>query len=283
MVIYNGKNSRNKSLWKDEPTHSGSVIFFGDKNQLQLRGRLGGRTNCSCARRLGGRTVYFLIDTGANVSVVSMDIVQACGLSSSVDTEESLVILGDDGQRTPQVLGVLKAFVYCQGVELRPYFAVVDQNLQCILGMDVIRPYCSCLVLSPERPLMQLKTPTSALKSMMSPSLRVECVVNGRMTEALVDTGANCSFISLDLVHELGLQFEESSLQGFQTIKGISPMFGIVRCVTVALLGQVFTLEMKVEHSKDKITVGLDALLGFTLCFDEDADRLIDSSSSVSF
>ena len=213
---------------------------------------------------LGTELVPFLIDTGANASMVPFGLVRSCGAVGNVEETNDMRLETPVGSYEPKILGRLKTVIVCQGVELASEFFVLDRSPP-LLGLDFMMSYKSTLHLDPFYPFMEVEL--HRLSASPDSGLRDECKVAERKLVALVDTGATACFINLETVMALGLHVEDLPDVSFNTLAGASELFGYVPEVRILFRGQEFVVDLLVERSTDEITLGLNLLLGYTISF----------------
>lgn len=86
---------------------------------------------------INGQEINFLLDTGAEMSVIPANIIQACGLESILDTQYSGVMKGVGEAKTLGRLHYVEVVLEC-GVYPCSFSVCSNNDLPAILGIDMM-------------------------------------------------------------------------------------------------------------------------------------------------
>lgn len=147
--------------------------------------------------KLGTMTVKFLVDTGACWTLMSLAMVEECGL------KESITEIREGGLATT---GVLEAEVEAEGGYLLSFKVAVMRLLETpLLGMNFLLHYGCQLVLDPELPVLTVR-PRRQVRMGLLCGVYKKCLVSDHLVTGILDTGSTHCFISSSLASEFNMK-----------------------------------------------------------------------------
>lgn len=211
--------------------------------------------------RVAGTKVTFLVDSGANVSVLPHNIVKDAGLLGRLDPLKAC-LSNPVAQYSPTIYGVLREPLECSnGVQLKPMLVVMSPAIP-ILGLEALSSHRCVLTCSRVRPslrLRELQPPTPA--PLLTRATYVNCTIMGQQTSALLDTGSTCCFMSCKQAEELRLKVWKVHSAGASTITGTLPILGYTNGAEITFLGISATTSFYINDIEEKVVIGLNVLL----------------------
>lgn len=210
---------------------------------------------------VAGTTVTFLVDSGANVSVLPHHIARDAGLLGRLQPLNAR-LSNPVAQYSPIIHGVLREPLECSnGVQLRPMLVVMSPAIP-ILGLEALSSHRCILTCSRDRPSLRLRELRPAIPaSFLTSATHVTCTIMGQQTSALLDTGSTCCFMSCRLAQELQLKVSKVNSVGASTITGTLPILGYTSEAQVTFLGLNVTTSFCVSDVEEKVVIGLNVLL----------------------
>ncbi|KAG7166164.1 putative gag-polyprotein putative aspartyl protease-containing protein [Homarus americanus] len=235
--------------------------------------------------RLGLMEVDFLVDTGANASILPYDCVTRCGLTHHLDQSLRARLLNTVAEYQPTIRGRLRAQLHCSnGVVLEPFWVVLDPGIP-ILGMDVFTGYNCALSINSTHPKMFIQRPLRQNAARLANPVNVNCLIQsdlqqaGQTEWATLDTGSSCCFVSHTVAQQTRLTIIPLSSQTssrIHTITGTAQMVGYAFAY-LTFLGKVIHVRLCVKEHQDEAIIGLDALLALRLnmnfCVEEEEEE----------
>lgn len=212
------------------------------------------------AARVGGAEVAFLVDSGANVSVLPYHIARDAGLLARLSPLEAR-LKNPVAEYSPTIHGVLREPLQCTGgLTLRPLLVVMSPAIP-ILGMDALTAHRCVLTCSRIRPFLHLREPLLLAPAPLLPhGTNVACTIKGQPTLALLDTGSTCCFMSRRMAGALRLAVRRVKAVT-ATITGTVPIVGQTSAATVTFLGLSATTRFCLSDVDERVVLGLDVLL----------------------
>ena len=224
--------------------------------------------------RLVNTKVSFLVDSGANVSVLPHDVAKEAGLLGRVEPFNAC-LSNPVAEYTPTIHGVLREPLHCShGVVLRPMLVVMSPAIP-ILGLETLTFYRGVLTCCRARPslkLRQLHPPTPL--PFLNRATYVSCTIMGQKMSALLDTGSTCCFMSYRQAKELRLKIRRVKSLGASTITGTLPITGCTSGAHITFLGMSVTTSFHVNDVEEKVVIGLNVLLDIKMSLHFDAKTL---------
>ena len=224
--------------------------------------------------KVAGLTVDFLVDSGANVSVLPYHIVKEAGLVERVKPLKA-TLNNPVAEYSPTIYGVLKEPLVCfNGLKLRPMLVVMSPAIP-ILGVEALSSYKCVLTCRRDKPFLRLRelqpsTPVSLLPT----ATYIPCTIMGFNMTALLDTGSTCCFMSCKKAEELGLKVSLVHSTGASTITGTLPILGYTSKADITFLGISTGASFCVNDVEDKVVIGLNVLINANMLLKFDAKAL---------
>ncbi|MPC67961.1 hypothetical protein E2C01_062149 [Portunus trituberculatus] len=212
--------------------------------------------------RIGNRMVKFLVDTGACWTLMSLELVDTCGLRNAVN------VIHEGGLVT---IGVLEAEAEAQGGYLLHFVVAIMFRLDTpLLGMNFLMRYGCMLMLDPELPLMVVR-PSRHVKLGLLCGVYKRCKLFDHRVTAMMDTGSTHSFISRALAKHLQLRRRLCKPMLVTLFDGsITIMFRKISNAKLDIDGLHFTTDLIIHPNKNvTLLLGMNVLSGSKLCFDE--------------
>lgn len=225
--------------------------YSSSKNQLHLMGKILSSTSAPYY-------VRFVLDSGAEASVLPIDFVRAIGMESQLVDRGRYVVTGTK----TRFYGQLHVDVVCEGdTHIQPFFVVGDKDAPCLLGMDVLRE-CILDLSSTSQPKLSLVSPSHWALRRTSCVVTV-CDIAGQKVQCLLDTGATDCFITWHVVNRLGLLTKRSKAASTcYTITGKEDLSYYVPQITLRFLNVAARTELWVcQSQKYELFIGLNVLM----------------------
>lgn len=224
--------------------------------------------------RLAGVEVTFLVDSGANVSVLPYHVARDAGLLARLRPLEAC-LKNPVAEYSPTIHGALWEPLHCAGdLTLRPLLVVMSPATP-ILGLDVLTAHRCVLTCSRLRPALSLREPHPPGPAPLLPrATHVHATVMGRPMLALLDTGATCCFMSRRRARELQLAVRRVRAAAAATITGTLPILGHTGPATLTFLGLSATTSFCVNDVDERVVIGLNVLLDARVRLHFDAETL---------
>lgn len=211
--------------------------------------------------KMGTRFVRFLVDTGACWTLMSLEMIEQCGLKDSMEIHE--VGLAS--------IGVLGAEAEAEGGYLLNFVVAVMQRLDTpLLGMNFLLRYGCLLVLDPEFPLLTVR-PKRPVEIGFMCSVYKKCLLSKRPVTAMLDTGSTHSFISRALAKELKLKKRLCRPMLVTLFDGrVTVMFRKVRQAEVNIDGLRFVTDVIIHPNENvSLILGMNILSASRLCLEK--------------
>lgn len=226
------------------------------------------------AASVGGAEVNFLVDSGANVSVLPYHIARDAGLLGSLSPLEAC-LKNSVAEYSPTIHGMLREPLQCAGgLTLRPLLVVMSPAIP-ILGMDALAAHRCVLTCSRLRPFLLLREPHLLAPAPLLPhGTHVSCTIKGQPTLALLDTGSTCCFMSRRLARALRLAVRRVGAAAAATITGSVPIVGQTSAATVTFLGLSATTTFCLSDVDERVVIGLNVLLDANVRLQFDAKMI---------
>lgn len=211
--------------------------------------------------RVADVEVTFLVDSGANVSVLPYKVAKDAGLLTRLSPLEAF-LNNPVAEYSPTIHGVLHEPLHCAGgLKLRPLLVVMSPAIP-IVGLETLIAHRCVLTCSRLRPSLRLRelhpeTPTIVLPR----TIQITCTIMGKPTLALLDTGATCCFISQRRARELCLEVRRQQAGVAATITGTQTILGHTAATNITFLGFSATTSFCVNDTDDRVIIGLNVLL----------------------
>uniref|UniRef100_A0A0P4WC51 Peptidase A2 domain-containing protein n=1 Tax=Scylla olivacea TaxID=85551 RepID=A0A0P4WC51_SCYOL len=212
--------------------------------------------------RIGNRMVKFLVDTGACWTLMSLELVDTCGLRNAV------TVIHEGGLVT---IGVLEAEAEAQGGYMLHFVVAIMFRLDTpLLGMNFLLRYGCMLVLDPQLPLMVAR-PSRRVKLGLLCGVYKRCKLYDHHVTAMLDTGSTHSFISRALVKQFRLRRRLCKPMLVTLFDGsITVMFRKVSNVEIDIDGLRYSTDLIIHPNKNvSLLLGMNILSGSNLCFEE--------------
>ncbi|KAK8724942.1 hypothetical protein OTU49_010992 [Cherax quadricarinatus] len=178
------------------------IIYNDKKQQLILKGNIISEKLC----KKWSIPVEFIIDSGANVSVLPIDFVKKARLLQQLRNKGKYVLSGSVPKSKTKIYGQISVKLQCKGnVNLEPCFIVMEEGTPFLLGMDILRE-CILDLSTPVPNLMVLMPSLWALEPTRHTT--TTCEIAGHTIQCLIDTGCTHCFITLKAATKLRLQYE---------------------------------------------------------------------------
>lgn len=222
--------------------------------------------------RLGNRVVKFLVDTGACWTLMSLALVDACGL------RDAMTVIHEGGLVT---IGVLEAEAECEGGYTLHFVVAIMHRLDTpLLGMNFLLRYGCMLVLDPEVPLMIVR-PSSVVKLGLLCGVYKKCKLADHLVTAILDTGSTHSFISRTLAKEFRMRRRFCRPMLVTLFDGtITIMFRKVPSVEINIDGLRYSTDLIIHPNKNvSLLLGMNILSGSTLCLQQQEITLSSTNS----
>lgn len=212
--------------------------------------------------KMGNKVVRFLVDTGACWTLMSLSLVEECGL------KDSMTEIQEGGLVT---IGVLEAEVEAEGgIFLNFVVAVLPRLGMPLLGMNFLLRYGCRLVLDPELPLMTAR-PARQIKMGLMCGVYKKCLLSNRLVTAMLDTGSTHCFISQALARQFRLKRKFTMPMLVTMFDGsINILFRRVSKAKINIDGLHFAPDLLVHPNKNvSLIIGMNLLYSSVLCLEK--------------